>query len=59
MVMARHREDSMYRELKHDILAAGTFGGAVLGHLSVVEKLLTPLDVQRQDDREMCEVNPK
>jgi len=40
MVMAGHREGSMYKELKRVIPTAAAFGGAVLGLLSVVADLL-------------------
>jgi len=39
MVMAGHREGSMYKELKKVIPTAAAFGGAVLGLLSVAADL--------------------
>lgn len=39
MVMAGHREGSMYKELKRVIPTAALFGGAVLGLLSVAADL--------------------
>jgi preprotein translocase subunit SecY len=38
--MAGHREGSMYKELKRVIPTAATFGGAILGLLSVAADLL-------------------
>jgi hypothetical protein len=38
--MAGHREESMYKELKRVIPTAATFGGAILGLLSVAADLL-------------------
>lgn len=40
MVMAGHREGSMYKELKRVIPTAAAFGGAVLGLLSVAADLM-------------------
>jgi SecY len=40
MVMAGHREGSMYKELKRVIPTAAAFGGAILGLLSVAADLL-------------------
>ncbi|KIY44383.1 SecY protein [Fistulina hepatica ATCC 64428] len=40
MVMAGHREGSMYKELKRIIPTAAAFGGALLGLLSVAADLL-------------------
>jgi protein transport protein SEC61 subunit alpha len=40
LVMAGHREDSMYKELKRVIPTAATFGGAILGLLSVAADLM-------------------
>ena len=40
MVMAGHREGSMYKELKRIIPTAAAFGGAVLGLLSVAADLM-------------------
>jgi len=40
MVMAGHREASMYKELKRVIPTAAAFGGAILGLLSVAADLL-------------------
>ncbi|KAG7089694.1 translocon subunit [Marasmius oreades] len=40
MVMAGHREGSMYKELKRVIPTAAAFGGAILGLLSVVADLM-------------------
>lgn len=43
MVMAGHREGSMYKELKRIIPTAAAFGGAILGLLSVVADLMGAL----------------
>ncbi|EJU01268.1 SecY protein [Dacryopinax primogenitus] len=43
MVMAGHREGSMYKELKRVIPTAAAFGGAVLGMLSVAADLMGAL----------------
>jgi len=43
MVMAGHREGSMYKELKHIIPTAAFSGGAVLGLLSVAADLIGAL----------------
>ncbi|EON62667.1 protein transporter SEC61 subunit alpha [Coniosporium apollinis CBS 100218] len=43
LVMAGHREESMYRELKRVIPTAAAFGGACIGALSVVSDLLGAL----------------
>ncbi|KZW03201.1 putative endoplasmic reticulum insertion protein SEC61 [Exidia glandulosa HHB12029] len=43
MVMAGHREASMYKELKRVIPTAAAFGGAVLGLLSVTADLMGAL----------------
>lgn len=43
MVMAGHREQSMYKELKRVIPVAAAFGGACIGLLSVVSDLLGAL----------------
>ncbi|KAK0551973.1 translocon subunit [Tilletia horrida] len=43
MVMAGHREQSMYKELKRVIPTAAAFGGATIGALSVVADLLGAL----------------
>ncbi|KAG9041210.1 translocon subunit [Tulasnella sp. UAMH 9824] len=43
MVMAGHREGSMYKELKRVIPTAAAFGGAILGLLSVVADLMGAL----------------
>ncbi|TFK67154.1 SecY protein [Pluteus cervinus] len=40
MVMAGHREGSMYKELKRVIPTAAAFGGAILGLLSVAADLI-------------------
>jgi len=40
MVMAGHREGSMYKELKRVIPTAAAFGGAILGLLSVAADLV-------------------
>ncbi|KAI9457540.1 SecY subunit domain-containing protein [Boletus coccyginus] len=40
MVMAGHREGSMYKELKRVIPTAAAFGGAILGLLSVTADLM-------------------
>lgn len=40
MVMAGRREGSMYKELKRVILNAATFGGAIIGLLSVAANLM-------------------
>lgn len=40
MVMAGHREGSMYKELKRVIPTAAAFGGAILGLLSVAADLM-------------------
>jgi preprotein translocase subunit SecY len=39
-VMAGHREGSMYKELKRVIPTSATFGGAILGLLSVAADFL-------------------
>lgn len=43
MVMAGHREQSMYKELKRVIPTAAAFGGAVIGALSVASDLIGAL----------------
>ena len=43
LVMAGHREQSMYRELKRVIPTAAAFGGAVIGLLSCVSDLMGAL----------------
>ncbi|KIW04711.1 protein transporter SEC61 subunit alpha [Verruconis gallopava] len=43
LVMAGHRDQSMYRELKRVIPTAAAFGGAVIGLLSVVSDLMGAL----------------
>ena len=43
LVMAGHREQSMYKELKRVIPTAAAFGGAVIGALSVVSDLMGAL----------------
>jgi protein transport protein SEC61 subunit alpha len=43
MVMAGHREGSMYKELKRVIPTAAAFGGAILGVLSVCADLMGAL----------------
>jgi len=43
LVMAGHREQSMYKELKRIIPTAAAFGGAVIGLLSVVSDLMGAL----------------
>ena len=43
MVMAGHREQSMYKELKRIIPTAAALGGAVLGFLSVTADLMGAL----------------
>lgn len=43
MVMAGHREGSMYKELKRVIPTAAAFGGATIGALSVCADLLGAL----------------
>ncbi|KAF8519476.1 putative endoplasmic reticulum insertion protein SEC61 [Hysterangium stoloniferum] len=43
MVMAGHREGSMYKELKRVIPTAAALGGAILGALSVVAELIGAL----------------
>jgi protein transport protein SEC61 subunit alpha len=43
MVMAGHREQSMYKELKRVIPTAAALGGAVLGVLSVTADLMCAL----------------
>ena len=40
MVMAGHREGSMYKELKRVVPTAAALGGAILGLLSVVADLM-------------------
>jgi len=40
MVMAGHREGSMYKELKRIVPTAAALGGAILGLLSVVADLM-------------------
>lgn len=43
LVMAGHREESMYKELKRVIPTAAAFGGACIGALSVGSDLLGAL----------------
>jgi len=43
LVMAGHREQSMYKELKRVIPTAAAFGGAVIGLLSVISDLMGAL----------------
>lgn len=43
MVIAGHREGSMYKELKRVIPTAAIFGGAVIGLLSVAADLVGAL----------------
>jgi protein transport protein SEC61 subunit alpha len=43
LVMAGHREESMYKELKRVIPTAAAFGGACIGALSVASDLLGAL----------------
>lgn len=43
MVMAGHREGSMYKELKRVIPTAAAFGGAILGLLSVMADMMGAL----------------
>jgi protein transport protein SEC61 subunit alpha len=43
MVIAGHREGSMYKELKRIIPTAAVFGGAVIGLLSVAADLVGAL----------------
>jgi len=43
LVMAGHREQSMYKELKRVIPTAAAFGGACIGALSVASDLLGAL----------------
>lgn len=43
MVMAGHRDASMYKELKRVIPTAAAFGGAILGLLSVIADLMGAL----------------
>ena len=43
LVMAGHREQSMYRELKRIIPTAAAFGGACIGALSVASDLMGAL----------------
>lgn len=43
LVMAGHREGSMYKELKRTIPVAAAFGGAVIGALSVFADLIGAL----------------
>merc|ERR1719265_2241840 len=43
MVMAGHREGSMYKELKRVIPTAAAFGGACIGALSVASDLMGAL----------------
>jgi len=43
MVMAGHREGSMYKELKRVVPTAAAFGGAILGLLSVAADLMGAL----------------
>jgi len=43
MVMAGHRDESMYRELKRIIPTAAAFGGACIGALSIVSDLMGAL----------------
>ena len=43
LVMAGHREQSMYKELKRVIPTAAAFGGACIGALSVFSDLLGAL----------------
>lgn len=41
--MAGHREQSMYKELKRVIPTAASFGGAIIGALSVASDLIGAL----------------
>ena len=41
--MAGHREQSMYKELKRVIPTAASFGGAIIGALSVTSDLIGAL----------------
>lgn len=43
LVMAGHRDESMYRELKRVIPTAAAFGGACIGALSIVSDLMGAL----------------
>ena len=43
LVMAGHRDESMYRELKRVIPTAAAFGGACIGALSITSDLLGAL----------------
>lgn len=43
MVMAGHREQSMYKELKRVIPTAAAFGGATIGALSVCADMMGAL----------------
>jgi len=43
LVMAGHREQSMYKELKRVIPTAAAFGGACIGGLSVMSDLMGAL----------------
>ncbi|KAG9878498.1 SecY protein, partial [Aureobasidium melanogenum] len=43
LVMAGHRDESMYRELKRVIPTAAAFGGACIGALSIVSDLVGAL----------------
>jgi protein transport protein SEC61 subunit alpha len=43
LVMAGHREQSMYKELKRVIPTAAAFGGACIGALSVISDLIGAL----------------
>ena len=43
LVMAGHREQSMYKELKRVIPTAASFGGACIGALSVASDLIGAL----------------
>lgn len=43
LVMAGHRDESMYRELKRVIPTAAAFGGACIGALSITSDLMGAL----------------
>lgn len=43
LVMAGHRDQGMYKELKRVIPTAAAFGGAVIGALSVISDLMGAL----------------
>ena len=55
LVMAGHREQSMYKELKRVIPTAAAFGGACIGALSVISDLIGALGSGKL--RALCSFN--